>query len=64
MSAAKECMVIGSLLVFITTFTEYVLKVTIKIIFHHSKTVFKIDKLSILMSVCGGGGIQNSMFGC
>ncbi len=29
----------GSILVLITPFIEYVLKVTIKIIFHHSKTV-------------------------
>ncbi len=45
----------GSLLVRITPFTEYVLQVTIKIIFHCSKTVRKIYKLSILMTVrCGG----------
>ncbi len=46
----------GSLLVLIIPFIEYVLKVTIKIIFHHSKTVCKIDKLSILMAVRDGGG--------
>ncbi len=35
---------------------ECVLKVTIKFIFYHSKTLCKIDKLSILMAVrCGGG---------
>ncbi len=33
----------GSLLVLITPFIEYALKVTIKIIFHHSKTVGKIN---------------------
>ncbi len=44
----------GSLLVLITPFIEYVLKVTIKIIFHHSKTVCKIYQLSILMAVRGG----------
>ncbi len=51
----------GSLLVLITPFIEYVLKVTIKIIFHHSKTVCKIYKLSILR---GGGGHTNPMFCC
>ncbi len=45
----------GSLLVLITPFIEYVFKVTIKIIYHHSKTVCKIYKLSILMDVRGGG---------
>ncbi len=50
----------GSLLVLITLFIEYILKVTIKIIFHHSKTVCKIDKLSILMAVRGGGGHAKS----
>ncbi len=44
----------SSLLVLITPFIEYVLKVTIKIIFYHSKTVCKIYKLSILMAVRGG----------
>ncbi len=44
----------GSLLVLITPFIEYVLKVTIKIISHHSKTVCKIYKLSILKAVRGG----------
>ncbi len=48
----------GSLLVLITPFIEYVLKVTIKIIFHNSKTVSKIYKLSILMT--GGGGYTKS----
>ncbi len=39
----------GSLLGHIRPFTEYVHKVTINIIFHHSKTVCKIYKLSILL---------------
>ncbi len=52
--------VYGSLLILITPFIEYVLKVTIKIIFHHSKTVYKIYKLSILMAVRGGGGHTKS----
>ncbi len=51
----------GSLLVFITPFIEYFLKVTIKIIFHHSKSVCKIYKLSILMAVRGGGGHTKSV---
>ncbi len=46
----------GNLLVLITLFIKYVLKVTIKMIFHHSKTVCKIYKQSILMAVRGGGG--------
>ncbi len=50
----------GSRLVLITPFIEYVLKVTIKIIFHHSKTVCKIYKLCILMTVKGGGGHTKS----
>ncbi len=44
----------GSLLVLITPFIEYVLKVTIKIIFHHSKTHCKIYKQSILIDGCEG----------
>ncbi len=48
----------GILLVLIfTPFIEYVLKVTIKIIFHHSKIVCLIYKLSILR---GGGGHTKS----
>ncbi len=50
----------GSFLVLITRFIEYVLKVTIKIIFHHSKTDCKIYKLSILMVVKGGGDLTKS----
>ncbi len=52
----------GSLLILITPFIEYVLKVkvTINIIFHHSNTVFKIYKLSILMAVRGDGGHRKS----
>ncbi len=50
----------GSLLVLITPFIEYILKVTIKIIFHHSKTVCKIYKLSIQMAVRGGGSHTKS----
>ncbi len=49
-----------SLLVLIASFIEYLLKVTIKIIFDHSKTVCKIYKLSILMAVRGGGGHTKS----
>ncbi len=51
-----------SLLVIISPFIEYFLKVIIKIIFHHSKTVCKIYKLSILMAVRGGGGHTQSCF--
>ncbi len=43
----------GSLLVRVSLFIEYVLKVTVKIIFHHLKTVCKIYKLSILMAMRG-----------
>ncbi len=50
----------GSLLVLITPFIEYVLKVTFKIIFHHSKTVCKIYNLSIMMAVRSGGGHTKS----
>ncbi len=50
----------GSILILITPFIEYILKVTIKIIFHHSKTLCKIYKLSILMTVRGGGGLTKS----
>ncbi len=50
----------GSLLVLIRLFIEYVLKVSIKIIFQHSKTVCKIYKLSILLAVRGGGGHTKS----
>ncbi len=50
----------GSLLVLLTPFVEYVLKITITIIFHHSKTVCKIYKLSILIAVRGGGGHSKS----
>ncbi len=50
----------GSCLVLITPFIEYVLKLTIKIIFQLSKTVCKIYKLSILMAVRGDGGHTKS----
>ncbi len=50
----------GSLLALITPFIEYVLKVTIILFFHHSKTVCKIYKLRILMAVRGGGGHTKS----
>ncbi len=53
-----------SVLVRITPFIEYVLKLTIKISFHYSKTVSKIDKLSILMAVRVVEAIQNPMFCC
>ncbi len=56
MSQPKEMYGYGSLLELITPFIEYVLKVIIKIIFHHSKTVCQIYRLSILMAVRGGGG--------
>ncbi len=58
MSAAKKCMV----LVLITPFIEYVLKVTIKIIFHHSITVCitKSCKLNMLMAVRIGGSQTRS----
>ncbi len=49
MSTVKEMYGYDSHLVLITPFKEYVLKVKIKTIFHHSKTVYKIYKLSILM---------------
>ncbi len=62
-SAAKKCGY-GSLLVLITHFIEYVLKVTIKIIFHHSKTVCKIDKLLYWWLLgCGGGHVKSYFCG-
>ncbi len=46
----------GRLLVLITPFIEYMIKVTIKIIFHLSKAVCKIYKLTIPMAMrCGAG---------
>ncbi len=57
---SQEMYCYGCLLVLITHFIEYVLKVTIKITFHHSKTVCKIYKLCILMAVRGGGGHTES----
>ncbi len=54
----------GSFLILITHFIEFVLKVTIKIIFRHSKSVCKIYKLSILMAVKVVEAIQNPMFCC
>ncbi len=41
-ACSQEMYGFSSLLVLITPFIEYVLKVTIKTIFHHSKTVCKI----------------------
>ncbi len=52
--------VYGSLLVLLTPFIEYVLKVLIKIIFHDSKTFCEIYKLNILMAVRNGGGHTKS----
>ncbi len=49
-----------SLLVLITPFIEYALKITIRIIFNHSKTVCKFYKLNILMAVRGGEGHTKS----
>ncbi len=46
---SQEIYVYDSLLVLITPFIEYVLKVAIKIIIHHSKTVCTIYELNILM---------------
>ncbi len=57
---SQEMYSYGSLLVLITPFIEYVLKVTIKIILYHSKTVCKIYKLSILMAVRGDRGHTKS----
>ncbi len=51
----------GSILELITLFIEYVHKVTIRIKkLHHSQTVCKIYKLSILTAVKGGGGHTKS----
>ncbi len=50
----------SSLLVLVTSFIEYVFKVTIKIIFYHSKTVCKIYTLRILTAVRGGRGHTKS----
>ncbi len=47
----------GSLLVLITPFIEYVLKVIIRIIFHHSKAKHTWE---IPMAVRGGGGHTKS----
>ncbi len=49
----------GSLII---PFIEYVLKVTIKIIFHHSKTLHIINKKEVWMAVSGGGGHTKSSF--
>ncbi len=56
---SQEMYVYGSLLVLNTPFIEYVLKLKIKIIFHYSKTVCKIYKLSMLR---GGEGHTKSCF--
>ncbi len=60
LSAVNKCMVMAVFWSLVRPFIEYVLKVTIKIIFHHSKNVCKIYKLSILMAVTGGGGHTKS----
>ncbi len=61
MSGRQEMYGYGSLLVLITPFME-ILKV--KIIFHDSKTICKISKLSILMTVRGGGRHTKCYFCC